>query len=210
MSNTYTIEVEGRTLVIERYSRDRIEELKERCRSGNAVLNKAWADIVEMNHESEAWKKACDEWHLQNVKLSGYCTQLEGMGFSDCLYIVDGKKFNRCLEARPDVPGDMYGCRVCPSQKHYWEDEWLDLPSGNDTKKQAAGNGIDEANVETEPKGKTPSILDGPVKTVTTPLGDTREPKGETQPGKQHPGKTIAESGSSKPSTPKQLGLGDI
>jgi len=117
---TYTVEYEGQILVIEVYSRERIEELKERVRAGNRILNEAWNAIIKIDLKSKQWADAVQQWHLQNVKLSAYCDQLKGFGFGDCLYIKDGKKYKTCLS-------DPLGCRVCPSSIAYWETEWMKL-----------------------------------------------------------------------------------
>ncbi len=81
---TYTLHVEGAELVIERYTKDRIEELKERIRTGNKKLNDAWVEILKIDKNPPAWPEALQQWHLATEKLSAYCTQLEGMGFTDC------------------------------------------------------------------------------------------------------------------------------
>lgn len=56
--------------------------------------------------------------------------------FNECLYLdSEGKKTKKCLP-----PGDALGCRVCPSERKWWEEELLDLPSGGE--KDATNNNV--------------------------------------------------------------------
>ena len=111
---------------IDDYTIENIEQLKERIRLGNKKLLEAWDKLMTMDHSSQIWKDSLEQWHLANEKLSYYCSQLKNLGFEDCLYIteIDGKKekTKTCLE-------DGIGCRVCPSQYPYWEEELMKLPS---------------------------------------------------------------------------------
>lgn len=122
---TYTIEHEGEIIEIEIYSKARLEELKARCRTGNEKLNAAWQQIIKLDHSQERWTEEVHKWHIANTRLSAYCTQLQAMGFNDCLYLENGKKKVNCLDL---------DCRVCPSNTPYWEEDWVNLPSGG-TKK---------------------------------------------------------------------------
>jgi len=118
--DTYIVKYEGETLEIDFYPRESIEALKGRIRLGNEKLNKAWDDICKMDHNSQQWKDEFQRWHIANIRLSAYCRQLTGMGFSGCLYIDNkGVKYKKCLEP--------LGCRVCPSSISYWEAELMSL-----------------------------------------------------------------------------------
>lgn len=121
---TYTAKYHGVTFEIQRYPREKMEELQDRVRLGNKKLNEAWEVIKKMPHGSPTWAKNLNDWHLANVRLSAYCSQLENMGFRACLYIKDGKKYRKCMEGM--------GCRVCPSQISYWEGEFMDMPSASE------------------------------------------------------------------------------
>ena len=91
---------------------------------GNKKLNDAWAQIEAMAHDTEEWSEQVEHWHQANEKLSVLCTQLEALGYRDCLYLDgQGRKTVKCLEQ-----GGI-GCRVCPSKIAYWEQELMELPS---------------------------------------------------------------------------------
>jgi hypothetical protein len=105
------------------YTKDQIEELKERIRQGNQKLNEVWAMLIKIDHASKEYKDGCDKWYEATAKLRMYCDQLISLSYEDCLYIIGGKKTMGCLEG--------LGCRVCPSKEKYWEKELMDLPSGN-------------------------------------------------------------------------------
>jgi len=97
--------------------------LKERVKAGNSKLNLAWEQICRIDHNTQEWKDAMEQWHQANVKLSGLCTRLELLGYTDCLYLdAEGKKAIKCSEM------GKLGCRVCPCSpdKAYWEKELFD------------------------------------------------------------------------------------
>ena len=124
---TYILEYEGKKAVIDQYPRDQIEELKERVRLGNQKLKDAW-DVLRKLELSDHWKAELERWHLANVKLSEYCSQLKRLGFRDCLYKDEnGVKYKGCLEP--------LGCCVCPSDISYWEKELMSLPGASKEKK---------------------------------------------------------------------------
>ncbi|GAI71499.1 unnamed protein product [marine sediment metagenome] len=94
--------------------------LRDRVILGTKKLNDAWEQIKGMVHDSEEWKYQMERWHQGNEKLSLLCTELKLRGYEDCLYLDDqGKKTKKCL-----LPGDTIGCRVCPSSRKYWEEEF--------------------------------------------------------------------------------------
>ncbi len=98
--------------------------LRDRVILGNKKLNDAWAQIEAMAHDTEEWSEQVEHWHQANEKLSVLCTQLEALGYRDCLYLDgQGRKTVKCLEQ-----GGI-GCRVCPSKIAYWEQELMELPS---------------------------------------------------------------------------------
>lgn len=102
---------------------EEVASLKERVKDGNQKLNEAWSQICQIDLNSQRWKDEIEKWHQANEKLSAMCTQLKALGFEDCLYIENGVKTKKCLGADP------IGCRVCPSRRHYWETELMELPS---------------------------------------------------------------------------------
>ncbi len=120
---TYVVKEDGIELIIDVYPRAEIEKLKERIRLGNKKLNEAW-EIIRKLENSDHWKAELQKWHLANVRLSAYCSQLKMLGFSDCLYInAQGVKYRACLEP--------LGCRVCPSSISYWGSELMNLPGAS-------------------------------------------------------------------------------
>jgi len=96
--------------------------LRDRVISGNKKLNDAWEQIRGIAHDAEEWKELLEQWHQANEKLSLLCSELKARGYTDCLYIENGKKTKKCLP-----PGDAIGCRVCPSSRKYWEKELMEL-----------------------------------------------------------------------------------
>jgi len=96
--------------------------LRDRVILGNEKLNDAWWQICQIDHESQEWKDLVEQWHQANEKLSLLCIELKARGYTDCLYIENGKKIKKCLS-----PGDDIGCRVCPSRIPYWEQEFATL-----------------------------------------------------------------------------------
>lgn len=101
-----------------------ILELRARVIRGNKVLLDAWVQICELEHGSQQWKDELERWHQANEKLAILCSNLQGLGYRDCLFINDkGEKSLGCL-----TQGGI-GCRVCPSEHPYWEKELMDLPS---------------------------------------------------------------------------------
>ena len=96
--------------------------LRDRVIRGNEKLNLAWQQLRSIADRTEEWRKQMERWHLANERLSTLCTELKLRGYSDCLYMENGKKTRKCLE-----PGDSLGCRVCPSSTPYWEKEFTEL-----------------------------------------------------------------------------------
>ena len=99
-----------------------IETLKNRVKEGNRKLNLAWEAICKLAHQQARWAEEVEKWHEANERLSALCTELKYKGFTDCLYIENGKKTRGCLT-------EGLGCRVCPSQINYWEQELMELPA---------------------------------------------------------------------------------
>ena len=124
--NTYSFQHEGTTLEVEIYAPEQIEELKNRVRAGNKKLNEVY-DIIKKMEIGDAWVKAFYQWYLSNIKLRAYCDQLEQLGFHECLYIVEGKKVQKC-------DAHELGCRVCSAVHPYWKDEkaWQGLVEGSE------------------------------------------------------------------------------
>lgn len=108
-------------IVLKRYSPEVIA-LRDRVVNGNEKLIKAWSEILKIV-DKEQCNEEIERWHQASLKLSGFCTQLESLGYRDCLYINEtGKKIVKCGFA--DI-----GCRVCPSVREYWAEELFALSS---------------------------------------------------------------------------------
>lgn len=104
-------------------NKEELEALKSRIRQGNLKLNLAWQQLREMTHRTEEWNEQMEKWHRANEKLSLLCTQLKTLGFTECLYLDEkGKKIKSCL-----TPGNDIGCRVCPSMRAWWDEEFMAL-----------------------------------------------------------------------------------
>ena len=102
---------------------DEVLALRDRVIKGNDVLWKAWQQIRNMNGEER--EKQLDKWNEAQQKLHLLCGELKLKGYEDCLYLdKNGKKTRNCLQN----PDGFY-CQVCPSNKNYWEDELMNLPS---------------------------------------------------------------------------------
>lgn len=126
---TYIYKWRGEEIEIERYTKDRIDELKERVKKGNDKLMAAWAEIVKQ--ELGKYETEIKKWTIAQARLMEYCRQLQDLGFHSCLYIENGKKTKKCI--------DVLGCIVCPSDISYWETEvannlWDDLQSASRNK----------------------------------------------------------------------------
>ena len=126
-----------------RYSPE-VLHLRDRVRLGNDKLNKAWEQIKELDHSSQEWSEKMEEWHLANERLSTLSTELQYMGYEDCLYLNEkGEKMRKCL-------GGL-GCRVCPSRISYWERELMELPG---PRGRRTGRGADQMEFVEKTGGK--------------------------------------------------------
>lgn len=103
---------------------EELMKLRDRVIIGNDKLWKAWLQIREMDGEQR--EEQLDKWSEAQKKLHLLCQELKLKGYTDCLYLIDGKKMKNCL----DNP-DGFWCQVCPSVKTYWEDELMSLPSNS-------------------------------------------------------------------------------
>jgi len=98
--------------------------LRDRVALGNEKLYKAWEQMKHL--EGETYQTISDEYDKKRVLLEALCVELKANGYRDCLYIDENsKKTKHCLY-NPDQPG--WFCRVCPSEKPYWEREMMTLP----------------------------------------------------------------------------------
>ncbi len=124
---TYKVTLnDSSVLELDRYDKSEVEELKARVRLGNEKLCKAWDQLVEMDHTKPEWDVGFKQWGLACDKLRRYCDQLQWLGFSDCVFIIEGKKTRRCLSHR-------LSCIACPStNRSYWETEFAALPGESD------------------------------------------------------------------------------
>ena len=122
--NAHNVAISSRQTEKNVYSAE-VLALRKRVIVGNVKLNNAWGKICQVDSESQEWKDLLEQWHQANERLSGLCTQLQGMGYEDCLYLDDnGEKTLSCLQQ------GGHGCRVCPSKIHYWKREFDDLGRG--------------------------------------------------------------------------------
>lgn len=92
--------------------------LRARVIKGNQKLFQAWLEIRELADDREEWSRQMDKWDQAVKKLILLCTELKLRGYTECLYLEDGKKVKRCL----DNP-DGFWCQVCPSIYPYWENK---------------------------------------------------------------------------------------
>ena len=101
-----------------KYSQE-VLALHDRVIQGNKKLNLAWGQICQLDRESQEQRTLGEQWDQANKKLRVLCDNLQGMGYTDCLYLdQNGKKTKKCLPT-----DDPYGCRVCPSAIPYWRQE---------------------------------------------------------------------------------------
>lgn len=96
--------------------------LRDRVTLGNEKLFQAWLQIRELAHDSEEWSWQMDKWAEAQHKLSLLCSELKLKGYTDCLYIENGKKTRSCL-SNPDG----FWCCVCSSSYPYWEKDLMSL-----------------------------------------------------------------------------------
>ena len=101
-----------------------VEALRLRVCQGNLKLNLAWQQLKEMTHNTEVWSEQMERWHKSNELLSLLATELKvRYNYNQCLYLNEnGEKTKKCLP-----PGDNIGCRVCTSDRKWWEEEFLEL-----------------------------------------------------------------------------------
>jgi len=123
MMETYTVTTKDYTFEVTRYTKETLSELIARIKLGSEKLNNALNQMNAIAHNTVRWSDAMEQWHKANMLLRIYCDQLEPLGFKDCLYIENGVKTRKCLEG--------VSCRVCPSNKNYWEKELMELPSAS-------------------------------------------------------------------------------
>ena len=110
------------TVTIDRYSPDRIGELKERIRKANDAMVKYYQDTLGQREIGKDVGPRWDFYEEARVKIQAYCDQLKLMEFAECLYIDEetGKKSRKCLT--------MPGCVGCVSDFEYWHQELEELP----------------------------------------------------------------------------------
>ena len=100
---------------VKEYSKEALE-LRERVIKGNQKLFDAWQVICKIDHESQQWKDELEKWHQATAKLSILCSNLQGLGYWDCLYLEGERRLKNCLQ-NPDG----FFCLSCPSRYPYWE-----------------------------------------------------------------------------------------
>ena len=99
-------------------SPDPLVKLKYRVIKGNYKLNVALNRIKGMVGEERT--KALEKFLDGQIKLKTLNEELKLKGATDCLYIENGKKTQKCL-------GDPeFTCIVCPNN-YWWEKELMEL-----------------------------------------------------------------------------------
>ena len=102
--------------------------LIDRVKTGNTKLWEAWRQIRDIEDKDKK-EAQYDRWHEAVGKLNILAKELVAKGYTNCLYIEDGKKTRACLY-NPEQP-DWF-CNTCPAQighgPQYWEAELMGLP----------------------------------------------------------------------------------
>lgn len=98
--------------------------LRDRVRLGNDKLFQAWLQIREVAGDEEEWKRQMDRLGEAAEKLRGFCNKLKLGGYTDCLYLENGKKTRPCLNSEEG----SFWCQVCSSDIRYWEQELMAMP----------------------------------------------------------------------------------
>lgn len=109
--------IEQKPIAKKQYSLE-VLELRDRVIKGNQKLFDAWQKICKIDHESQEWKDEVERWHQATGKLSILCSNLQGMGYCDCLYLEGDKRSKNCLQN----PNGFF-CLVCPSEYPYWQED---------------------------------------------------------------------------------------
>jgi len=108
------------SVVEEQYS-PAVFALRDRVKTGNDKLFRAWQQIIEISDKEERGYQE-DKWEKARDKLHYLCMELMyRLDYRDCLYIENGKK------TKPRVRQDGFGCFVCPSRRRWWVEEALDF-----------------------------------------------------------------------------------
>lgn len=101
-------------------SPDPLVRRKYRVIKGNHKLDIAMRKITWMDGEKR--QIALEQFKAAVEKLKGLCNELKDNGATDCLYISNGKKIQKCL-------GDpKFTCTVCPND-YWWDRELMELDS---------------------------------------------------------------------------------
>lgn len=103
---------------------EELDALKDRVRQGNDKLFRAWLQIRELVDDKDEWSRQMNRWQEATEKLHNRCQELKLKGYTDYLYLENGKKVKRCLN-NPDG----FWCQACPSIYPYWETELMEMPS---------------------------------------------------------------------------------
>ena len=115
--------IERKPLEPKQYSEEALA-LRDRAIKGNQKLFDAWQRICGMDHESQEWRDAFEEWHQASRRLLDLSDNLKSKGYEDCLYInIDNnkKRSKKCIGN-----ADGFFCLACPSNKSYWETDAAD------------------------------------------------------------------------------------
>lgn len=106
-------------------SKQELEALKSRVVAGNEKLFQAWLVIRDISDRDER-ERQFDRWNEAQEKLHHLCLELKyHFNYRDCLYLDEnGKKTKRCIDE-----GDGWWCQCCSSDREYWSEELMSLPS---------------------------------------------------------------------------------
>lgn len=96
--------------------------LRDRVIKGNQKLFEALEQIKKIAHDTEEWSRQMDRWNEAQNKLHLLCLDLKAKGYSDCLYLANGKRTKSCIKN-----ANGFWCQVCPSSHRYWEEEFSTL-----------------------------------------------------------------------------------
>ena len=102
--------------------------LRNRVCLGNDKLFAAWLRIRDIEDREEK-EYQFDRWNEAQRKLHTLCDELKyRFNFHDCLYLDEnGKKTKRCIGGL-----DEWWCQVCPSERAWWSEELMSLPSSGE------------------------------------------------------------------------------
>jgi hypothetical protein len=117
---------------LEQFKRD-LPNLTLRVRDGIEKVMKAYVQIQDIEDDAAynasllKIDKAREQIHILCMTLM--CMQKAVEKKSDCLYIMNGKKVRECTTYDKSPKGKTVECFccACPSEHHYWQEEWSEF-----------------------------------------------------------------------------------